>query len=157
MVLEALAGLATYGYVGVFVMSLVGSATIIFPVPYFIVIFGLATTLNPVLLAVAAGVGSAIGEFTGFYLGHYSKKMLKSQKKWLSLTEKWFKRNGFLTLVFLAAAPLPTDIGGIVAGMANYGRWKFLCAMLIGKMVKFAVVVYAGYYSLSSIMQYIGW
>jgi membrane protein YqaA with SNARE-associated domain len=157
MVLEFLAGLEAYGYIGAFVMSVVGSATIIFPVPYFIVIFGMAGTLNPVLLTLAASVGSAIGELTGFWLGKYgSKALIKKKFKWLKTAEKWFDKNGFLTLVFFAAAPLPTDIGGIIAGTAGYSRTKFFIAMLIGKTVKFAVIVYAGYYSLRWVLQYVG-
>lgn len=157
MVLDFLAGLAVYGYAGVFAMSLIGSATVIFPVPYFIVIFGLATTLSPILLTLVSAVGSAIGELVAFFLGKYGSKLLiKKQNKWLKLTEKWFRRNGFLTLVFLAAAPLPTDIGGIVAGTLDYSKTKFFLAILIGKIVKFAVIVYAGYYSVTAITQYLG-
>jgi len=157
MVLEFLAGLATYGYLGVFAMSLIGSATIVFPVPYFIVIFGLATTLNPVLLVVASALGSSIGELTAFFLGKYGSKLIvKKQARWFRLTEKWFRRNGFLTLVFLSAAPLPTDIGGIVAGTLGYSKGRFFLAILIGKLVKFAVIVAAGYYSITAITQYLG-
>lgn len=156
MLAELLSLLETYGYLGAFVMSVIGSATIILPVPYFLVIFGMAAALNPVLLTLASSVGSAVGELTGFWLGRYgSKALLKKHGKWFKLTEKWFDRNGFLTLVFLAAAPLPTDIGGIVAGTVGYGRTKFFIAMLIGKTVKFGVIVYAGYYSLGWVMQYV--
>jgi len=156
MVLEFLAGLEAYGYIGAFVMSVVGSATVIFPVPYFIVIFGMAGALNPVLLTVAAAVGSAIGELTGFWLGKYgSRRLMEKRFKWMKTAEKWFDRNGFLTLVFFAAAPLPTDIGGIIAGTAGYDRTRFFIAMLIGKTIKFGVIVYAGYYSLSWVLQYV--
>lgn len=156
---ELFVWLQSYGYIGAFVMSVIGSATIILPAPYFIVIFGMAGLpgMNPVLLAAASAVGSAVGELTGFWLGKYGgKAFIKKNAKWLKAAKKWFDKNGFLTLVFLAAAPLPTDIGGIIAGTSNYSRTKFFIAMLIGKMVKFSVVVYAGYYSLGWVMQYFG-
>ncbi len=157
MVLEFLQDLAAYGYGGVFAISLVGSATIIFPVPYFVIIFGLATVLNPVLLTIVSGVGSALGEFLSFYVGKYgSHLILKKHGRWFRLAEKWFKRNGFLTLVFLAAAPGVADIGGLMAGALHYSRLRFLIANLIGKIAKFAVIVYAGYYSLPIVMQYLG-
>jgi len=157
MFAEIFSLLQTYGYVGAFIMSVIGSATIIFPVPYFIVIFGMAAALNPVLLTISSSVGSAIGELTGFWFGKYSSRaLLRKHGKWFKLAEKWFERNGFLTLVFLAAAPLPTDIGGIVAGTVNYSRMKFFLAMVIGKTVKFGVIVYAGYHSLNWVMQYVG-
>jgi membrane protein YqaA with SNARE-associated domain len=157
MLIDLLSSLETYGYAGAFVMSVIGSATIIMPIPYFIVIFGMAAVLNPVLLTLASSTGSAIGELTGFWLGKYgSKALMRKQGKWIRFVGKWFNRNGFLTLVFLAAAPLPTDIGGIIAGAVGYSRSKFFIAMLVGKTVKFGVIVYSGYYSLGWIMQYIG-
>lgn len=157
MVLEFLQELAVYGYAGVFAMSAVGSATVIFPVPYFVIIFGLATTLDPVLLTIASGVGSAVGEFVSFYLGKFgSKLIIKKEGKIFRLTEKWFKMNGFLTLVFLAAAPGVADFGGIVAGTLKYSPTKFLVANLIGKLVKFGVIVAAGYYSLPVVLDYLG-
>lgn len=157
MVLEFIQDLAAYGYAGVFAMSVIGSATVIFPLPYFIVIFGLASTLNPIILTVVSGVGSAIGEFISFFVGKYgSHLILKKHGKWFRLAEKWFKRNGFLTLVFLAAAPGVADIGGIMAGALHYSKTRFFLANLIGKLVKFAVVAYAGYYSIPVLMQVIG-
>jgi membrane protein YqaA with SNARE-associated domain len=153
------AWLAEYGYMGAFAMSAISSATIILPVPYFVFIFGMAAIpgINLVLLTLATSAGAAIGELTGFLLGRYGSHLLSKKKhKWMKQAGKWFDRNGFLTLVFLAAAPLPTDIGGILAGTVNYSKAKFFLAMLIGKTVKFGVIVYAGYYSLSWVIQYIG-
>lgn len=157
MVLEFIADFAAYGYAGVFAVSLIGSATIFFPVPYFVVIFGLAPVLDPIVLVIVAALGSAIGELVGFYLGRAGEKAIhKRHWKWFETAEWWFKRHGFLTLIFLSAAPLVADVGGLMAGTMKYDRGKFLVAMFIGKIVKFAVIVAAGYYSLGYVLAYFG-
>jgi membrane protein DedA with SNARE-associated domain len=149
--------LAVYGYAGIFAMSFLGSATVILPVPYFIVIFGLASVLDPIILTIVSGVGSALGEFVAFFLGRYgSHALIKKHGKWFNLAERWFKKNGFLTLVFLAAAPGVADFGGILAGALEYNKWKFLLANVIGKLVKFGVIVYAGYYSIPALVGWLG-
>lgn len=157
MVVDFLAGLLAYGYVGIFLVSLLGSATIILPIPYFGLIFAVAPLFNPILLTIASALGSALGEFIGYMAGKLGRHfVIKKDHKWLKLAKKWFTNNGFLTLFFFAAAPIPTDIGGIVAGALNYDKRKFFIAMFAGKMVKFAMVVYAGYYSLGAILGYFG-
>ena len=47
--LEALAG---YGYLGVFVISILGNATIIFPVPSLAVVFAGGSVLNPLFVGL---------------------------------------------------------------------------------------------------------
>lgn len=160
--LQAFAIYATHlhpalGYAGVFAMSALGSATVILPVPYFIAVAALATTLNPILLTIVAGVGSAIGEFVAFFVGKIGHKIIiKKHGKWITLAEKWFKNNGFLTITFLAFLPAVADIGGILAGALHYNKWRFLLANVIGKVAKFAIIVYAGYFSLPEILKLLG-
>jgi membrane protein YqaA with SNARE-associated domain len=60
-----------YGYLGIFVISLLGSASIFLPIPYTVVLFtvGSLRAFNPILVAFASGLGSAVGEFSGYLLG----------------------------------------------------------------------------------------
>ncbi len=78
-----------YGYLGVFGVSLVGAVSILFPVPDSLVVFtvsGLRTgetwMFEPVFIAAVAGIGSALGEFSGYLLGFTGRKAItKSCKK----------------------------------------------------------------------------
>jgi len=70
----------TYSYFGIFLVSLVGSASIFFPLPSTFVVFASALFLNPFLLGLVGGLGAAIGEFTGYGLGVGGRKLIK--KKW---------------------------------------------------------------------------
>ncbi len=65
-----------YSYIGVFLITLISSATILFPAPGWAVVIGLSTTLDPVLLGIAAGLGSGIGEITGYLLGAGSRNLV---------------------------------------------------------------------------------
>jgi membrane protein YqaA with SNARE-associated domain len=147
-----------YGYPGVFIINLIGSATILFPVPAFAVTFALGAVLNPWILGIVAAFGSAIGEFTGYYLGYGSHGTLKKKyKKWIErMMDFAEKRSMFLTIIVIAATPIPTDIGGILAGIAKYDTRKFFLAMLIGKIINYSVIAWAGFFGIGWILQLFG-
>src|SRR5437588_7719348 len=61
--------LASFGYKGIFVLSLINSVS---PVagPSQIATFFVASKLNPLLVGVTGGVGGAIGELSGYLFGY---------------------------------------------------------------------------------------
>ncbi|HQT45033.1 MAG TPA: hypothetical protein PLO51_03585, partial [Candidatus Micrarchaeota archaeon] len=67
-----------YSYIGVFIITLISSATILIPAPGWAVVIGLSHTLDPVLLGIAAGLGSGIGEITGYMLGAGGAEIVSS-------------------------------------------------------------------------------
>ena len=65
-----------YGYFGIFLISVIGAISIVFPIPYTVIIFTLGGlqvggewVFEPLLIAIAAGIGSVVGEFSGYLLG----------------------------------------------------------------------------------------
>jgi membrane protein YqaA with SNARE-associated domain len=147
-----------YGYMGVFLINLLGSATIFFPVPAFALTFALGVVLNPWLLGISAGLGSAIGELTGYLLGYGGQEALrKKHKKWLDKAHRFAEKRGmFAAVLLIAASPIPTDIVGILAGVSKYDPKKFFIAMLIGKVIKYTLIAWAGFYGLLWIAQAFG-
>lgn len=141
---------AEYGYLGVFVISVLGNATLIFPAPSFTVVaFG--AVLNPYLVGILAGCGAAVGEMTGYTLGRGMSPNLdedsamagfeEKQMKWLRWLRPKFQRWGVIAIFVLAAIPNPIfDLGGILAGMARMAWWKFLTAAVLGKTVRFTLL-----------------
>ena len=158
MVLEILAGLTAYGYLGAFIISFIGSASFFLPVPFFVIIVGLSTVLDPFILLLVTTAGAGLGEIIGYYIGKLigAKALRKKKWKFVKKMEGWFMRNGFLTLVFLAAGPIPTDIGGLMAGALGYDRTKFIVAMVIGKAIKFSIIIYSSYLSVNLLVDYFG-
>jgi len=67
------------GYPGIFLVNLIGSASIIFPVPSFIVTFTFGGILNPWLVGIFAGFGAAIGELIGYVVGRGGKKIIEKK------------------------------------------------------------------------------
>ncbi len=178
MVLEFLVGLVYgFGYLGVFLGSLIGSATIFLPVPSFLIVFVAGKVLNPLAVGILAGIGAALGELTSYFIGrglHYSKKRLskkgeprkklagKSKKdltknsRWIERFNSWFhRRYGFALIILFAATPLPDDILGIYCGMIRYGWKKFFFASLIGKLILCIIISYAGFYGLTAVSSYL--
>ena len=150
--------LNAYGYLGIFLISLIGSATIFLPLPSAIFVFAAGAFLNPFLVGLLAGLGSAIGEFTGYALGLGGRKIIKKKwKKEIKKIEGLFQNyGGFLIILIFAATPLPDDITGIVAGILRYPIKKYFIASLIGKIVLNLVLAYAGFYGTKWILQYLG-
>ncbi len=137
-----------YGYLGVFIISIMGNATLILPVPSFAVVIGMANTFNPYLLGFVAGFGSAIGEVTG-YLAGYGGSMVAEDNETYKKLVRFMERWGAWVIFVLALVPNPVfDIGGIVAGSLKMPWWKFLGAATAGKslrLIMFALMTVWGF------------
>ncbi len=127
--------------IGVFIISIFGNFTIIFPIPYLfaLVLISLLPDIhnNPVMLLIlgfSAGLGASIGELTAWVLGRAGEKTLKESEK-LKRMNQWVEKGYAPFLIFLfAATPLPDDAFMIVLGLANYTLWKVLLFCFIGKV-----------------------
>ena len=142
---ESLITSFTYG--GIFLVGFLGTSTIFLPFPiYLIIFFARNLGLNPFIVGVVAGIGSALGEITGYAVGYGSRKFLKKKyEKWFERSEKWFEKNGFLTILIFALTPLPDDIVGILGGASKYDLKKFFLASALGKTILCLAIAYSGY------------
>lgn len=126
-------------------------------VPFYAVIFAMSKLLDPVLLIVVSTLGATLGEFVGYAIGYGGRRFLeKRYKKYFKLCEKWFKENGFLTILVFAATPLPDDIVGLIAGSSKYSKRKFFISALIGKAILTSMIVLTGRYSFEIMLNYLG-
>jgi membrane protein YqaA with SNARE-associated domain len=134
-----------YGYFGVLISSFITSATIIIPLPTHVFIFAFGTLLNPFLVGLSAGVGSTLGEFTGYLIGKGGNKLLETKyEKKIKQLERGFDKWGAYFIIFGAATPFPFDIIGIFCGSINYNVRKFLVATFIGKTLIFILIAAGG-------------
>ena len=132
-----------YGYLGAFLVSLATNATIILPFPGLVVIIALGATFNPVFVALAGGVGAAIGEMTGYLLGYSGRGVAKNRMMYRRAAE-WLDKWGALAVYIFAITPLPFDVLGIVAGLLRFPLWKFFIACWLGKTVLYIGMTFAG-------------
>jgi uncharacterized membrane protein YdjX (TVP38/TMEM64 family) len=126
-----------YGYLGIFLMGLIGSSAPIWPLPGYLAAFiagGLGW--NPFLIALAAGVGESIGEWVG-YIGGFGTQRAVEKLGFYTRIEVWMKRRGSI-VIFLASA-IPNHFikaVGAAAGALRYPAWKYYLLTLSGKYVK---------------------
>jgi len=145
--------LMSYGYVGVFAISLLGNLLIFVPIPYLILIFWLGSFLDPVLVGIVGGFGATVGKIVSYTIGATGRKFL-SQKRLerLDYAKALIGRYGALAIFFFAASPLPDDVLYIPLGMMRYNLILFFVSCLLGKIVLTSFVAFGG--GLSSLIIY---
>ena len=136
--------LKDYGYPGLFLISLIGNATVILPVPSFAVAFAMGGVLNPVAVGIVSGLGATLGEMTGYLAGVGSRGVIEKQALYVRL-EKWMRKGGPLVIFLLAAIPNPAfDVGGLIAGALRMPAWQFFLAGWAGKSLRLTLVALGG-------------
>jgi len=139
---------APYRYFGVFAISFIGTASIIIPIPYTVLIFTLSTTStewDPILLTIAGGVGSALGEMVGYALGYFGRKVVNSERqRKMTYLVKIFDRYGPIAIFAFALTPLPDDLLFIPLGILRYKFYKAFIPAIIGKLCMVFIIAYFG-------------
>lgn len=138
----------TFGYLGIFLLSLISTSTLFLPFPlYSIVTIASALGMHPFLVSIFSALGMTIGELTGYLVGVGGGSFIeKKHKSIIKKFENFFKRFGILTISLFAFLPFPFDIIGIMAGMGKYDIKKFFLATFIGKFFKALLLSYTGYF-----------
>jgi membrane protein YqaA with SNARE-associated domain len=134
-----------WGYLSSFLISLIGSATVILPAPGLALILALGAHLNPVLLGVVAGFGSGLGELSGYLAGKAGRNLVSRQGRFNSILHHMTTRYTSPVLFFLAILPLPVfDFAGILAGALRMPILRFLTIVISGKIIKHVGAAYLG-------------
>ena len=160
---KELSALQQYGYLGAFIISILGGATIIIPVPMLAIVFALGGVMEYTwLVGLAAALGELIGALTIYMTGHGAGRVLVNSKhgkvqrayeKVLGLME----RKGPLTLFIVASVINPFFYpAALAAGVLRFGLKKYIVIVLAGKIIKCMTVVYAGYWGIKGIFRAIG-
>lgn len=140
--------LASYGYPGIFVLSILANATILLPAPGIAFVFAMGAVFNPLFVALAAGTGAAIGEMSGYAAGFAGQSVVEQTALYKRIVP-WMQRYGSMTTFILAAAPNPFfDLAGMAAGALKMPAWRFFFWCLMGKIVKMLAFAYTGAYSI---------
>jgi membrane protein YqaA with SNARE-associated domain len=146
-----------YGYFGIFLISFLGATSVFIPIPYTVVIFTLGglQTFDPLLIAVAAGTGAAIGEFSGYLIGFGGRRVIgEKYKKKMDFLTRLFKKFGPIVIFVFALTPLPDDLLFIPLGIMRYSLLKAFIPALLGKFVSNLIIAYSGRFSVD-IIKYI--
>lgn len=140
--------LAALGYIGLFLSCLISNLSILLPSSSTIIVVVAASTLNPCLCVLVGGLGTAFGEQASYLCGllgssGFQQERNSERKK----VRSWFSKRPIITVFLFALVPLPVfDIVGIIAGSQKMKWWKYTLAAVLGKILKFLIVVICIYY-----------
>lgn len=141
---DKLVNFESYGYLGIFIISVLGNATIILPVPVILTAFLGGGIFNPFLVGFVSSFGATIGELTGYIAGRSGRVVIKDNTKFEKI-EKWMVKYGLWTIFVLAIIPNPAfDLAGIVSGATKIPVWKYFLVTWAGKFIKFLTFAYIG-------------
>jgi membrane protein YqaA with SNARE-associated domain len=129
-------------FIGVFLISIFGNFTVIFPIPYTLALVTIATdptiqVWHVIVMGVFAGAGASIGEVTAWFLGRASRNVIEDgMEKQVSRAQKWIDKGLAPFIIFIfAATPLPDDAILIFIGLLGYALWKTVLWCFLGKIV----------------------
>lgn len=137
-----------FGYIGSLISGIffVSMFTV---VPTSVILFDLAKHLNPLLVAIFAGVGAAIGDYLIFRF--LKDKVFEEispvfEKFGGSLLKKLFISPFFIWLVpfmgaFVIASPLPDELGITLLGLSKVKSWHFILITLLLNAVGIFIVI----------------
>lgn len=160
---EFIRAFEAYGYTGAFLISILGGATIIIPVPMLAVVFALGGVMKfPVFVGIAAGLGETLGALTIYMTGYgggtpvmYSRHG-KIQAVY-SRMMRWMERRGSLILFALSAVLNPFFYpAALAAGALRFGIKRYFIICWAGKTIKGLTVAYAGFWGLRGLMRMLG-
>jgi uncharacterized membrane protein YdjX (TVP38/TMEM64 family) len=158
---EYVQALEGYGYLGAFLISITGGATILVPVPMLAVVFALGGVLTPYWVGIAAGLGETFGALTIYMTGHGAGTALfrsngRLQGAYLRIMGV-MERRGSLALFLLAAILNPFFYpAALAAGAMRFGVRKYFFITWAGKTIKGLTVAYAGYWGLRGLLRWLG-
>ncbi len=160
---EEVRALEEYGYIGAFLISILGGATIIIPVPMLAVIFALGGVMKFTwLVGIANGVGETLGALTIYMTGYgggtvfYASKHGGIQSAYERLM-RLMEQRGSLALFLLSAILNPFFYpAALAAGALRFGAKKYFIICWAGKTIKGMTVAYAGYWGLRGILRMLG-
>jgi len=137
---DELAALGRVGLLGLFLLSVLGNATVIIPAPAFAVACAAAPIYGPLSTGLVAGVGSAVGEMTGYMAGYGGTAILPQGRIYRRL-RFLMRRFGPVFIFILALIPNPLfDVGGLIAGMLKMSPLVFWLATAAGKSLRLSLV-----------------
>ena len=148
---DYMTNLGVIGYPGVFLLSLLGSVSMILPVPGLLSACGISAVLNPLLIAIASGSGETIGEVSGYAIG-YGGGSFAERHHMYNRVKRWMLNRGILVIFIFSVIPNPLfDIVGITAGTVRFPIIRFFSVVLTGKLLKGLIVAYTCEYWITNL------
>ncbi len=148
---DNLESLSQYGYLGVFIVNLVASGTILLPAPGALFTYAIGALLNPPIVALASAAGASLGELSGYAAGVSGQAVIGNTRLYRYLHTLMETHTKFTNLILFIAASIPNpffDLVGMASGALRLPILRFLSITFLGNLLKMLSIAYAGHYSL---------
>jgi len=135
------------GYPSAFLLGIIGAASVVIPVPTTVVLLAIAGSriFDPTLLAIAFGLGAAVGQLTSYMVGYAGSMVVSNkQKRRFDAMLKIFGRYGMTAVFIFALTPLPDSLLFVPLGLIHYSIWKIFAATVAGKIVMSLIITHFG-------------
>ncbi|MCH7759017.1 hypothetical protein IID20_01535 [Patescibacteria group bacterium] len=129
---------ATYGYVGIFLMSILSGFNFLIPIPVIsllpiLLTFGLDILTTIILITI----GMTLGDILGYFIGKTGRLIVTPQyQRVFSRLEKIRERYNlaplFVLFIFVSLVPLPNEILVIPLGFLGYRLLYIFPVVLLG-------------------------
>ena len=137
------------GYLGLGLVSFLGSLVPFIPVPSFILLatMSVGDTFNLHVLAILSAVTAAVAKQIIFCVSYGGRRIIGQKTlKRMRPFQRLVKRYGAAAAFFAAATPIPDDLVYVPLGLAKYNPWRFFAATLSGKIVLHYIIVVISHY-----------
>ena len=144
------------GYIGLALVSFIGSLIPFVPVPSFILLatMSVGEQFDLHILALVSAFTATIAKQIIFYASYGGRRMISEKtKKRMKPFQKLVKRYGGAAAFVAAATPIPDDMVYIPLGLAKYNPKRFFIATLSGKIVLCYIIVLISHYTGLSILE----
>ena len=144
------------GYIGLALVSFIGSLIPFVPVPSFILLATMSVggQFDIHILALISAFTATIAKQIIFYASYGGRRMISEKtKKRMKPFQKLVKRYGGAAAFVAAATPIPDDMVYIPLGLAKYNLKRFFIATLSGKIVLCYIIVLISHYTGLSILE----
>jgi membrane protein YqaA with SNARE-associated domain len=139
--------LAAYGYLGLFLICLIGNSSVLIPFPFALFVYSVGSVCNPFIVGIICGIGSVVGKMVSYLLGRGSHMFLNGRSVGKVTMLEFLEKYGAIGLFLYSMTPLPDDLVLFPLGVINFSIKKTFIPMLIGKTIFCVVVAFAGAYS----------
>ena len=133
------------GYIGILVISFIGSIIVFIPVPYFPILISSALNkdFDPHLIALSSALGAVLAKIIIFIASYYGRNILSTKTKTkMQPLQKLLSKYGGIGAFLAALTPIPDDLVYIPLGLAKYSAKKFAIATFLGKFIFGEIIVW---------------
>lgn len=136
------------GLLGILIINFFSSATFFISGPAFLTVIAGGSVYPPLLVALVASLGTALGDTVSFFFGFSTRHMVIKKfedKLWFKVLEDVFKAYSTPIIFLTSLIPNPLFDGiALLVGFFKYDLKKYFIIVLVGRFLRFTLLAGLG-------------